>query len=167
MSLISDIALENSIKGKKPTPDESVIGFLANYKLDKLKKNSFRNDAFFQAPKNSAYKNDSINADFKRLKNYMSINENAGKYIKQHRYLLTLLFRILDKLKEYFPESDTTYSLRRTYSSEPRDNGVVLEIYTHKKSVDALKCLEKFEDDWWIDNLPPKSDNLVIDVMFE
>lgn len=76
--------------------------------------------------------------------------------------LLKLLKAARHKLDEYFPPTKTQYFVRRRFDN----NGLVLEIYTDLDFETALKQLDKFEDDWWLDNMPTDGYSLLIDVMF-
>ena len=76
--------------------------------------------------------------------------------------LLKLLRAARHKLDEYFPPTKTKYFVRRRFDN----NGLVLEIHTDLDFETALKQLDKFEDDWWLDNMPTEGHSLLIDVMF-
>lgn len=76
--------------------------------------------------------------------------------------LLKLLIAARRKLDEYFLPMETKYFVRRRFDN----NGLVLEIHTDLDFETALKQLEKFEDDWWLNNMPIDGYSLLIDVMF-
>lgn len=76
--------------------------------------------------------------------------------------LLKLLVAARSKLDEYFPPMETKYFVRRRFDN----NGLILEIHTNLDFETALKQLEIFEDDWWLDNLTTEGYSLIIDVMF-
>ena len=76
--------------------------------------------------------------------------------------LLKLLRAARRKLDEYFPSTKTKYFVRRHFDN----NGLVLKIHTDLDSETALKQLDNFKDDWWLDNMPTEGYSLLIDVMF-
>ena len=77
--------------------------------------------------------------------------------------LLKLLRAARHKLDEYFPPMETKYFVRCLYDN----SGLVLEIHTDLDFETTLKQLEKFEDDWWLDNLTTEGYSLIIDVVSE
>lgn len=92
--------------------------------------------------------------------------ENALKFLANRDDLLKLVQAARNKLDEYFPSNLTKYVLCRTYDPETQTEGLMLEIHTDQNFEDAMACLEQFEDDWWLDNMPTNGDKFVIDVVF-
>ena len=89
-------------------------------------------------------------------------DEGVLLYLKKRFHLVRLLNSAQKKLNAYFTDKKTWYFLRQTYSSD----GLVLEVHTPQNGETALAMLEKFEDEWWLDNMPVNSDKILIDVMF-
>ena len=92
----------------------------------------------------------------------MPLDEAIVNYLKKHESMVSLLVNVKRELKRFFLNEDLNYKLRFTYDS----NGLMLEVYSIKSCEEALSCLERFEEEWWIDNMPEPPDELIIDVVF-
>ena len=58
------------------------------------------------------------------------------------------------KLDEYFDPRITKYEMDTTYDPETGKRGLILEIHTNLDAEESMAALERFEEDWWLDNLP-------------
>ena len=92
----------------------------------------------------------------------ISFDERILPYLEKKIQLVNFLILAKKELNSYFTEENTWFFMRPTYSLD----GVVLEIHTSQDGVTALDTLEKFEDKWWINNMPVNSDKILIDVVF-
>lgn len=80
-------------------------------------------------------------------------------------YLTPLLGETADALKQYFP--DVRFALRRYV--DPEISGytrLVIEIPTKYSPKETLDRLDKFEDEWWIENEHKSKGNLTVNVEF-
>lgn len=92
----------------------------------------------------------------------ISFDERILPYLEKKIRLVNFLNLAKKELNSYFTEENTWFFVRPTYSLD----GVVLEIHTSQDGATALATLEKFEDEWWINNMPVNSDKILIDVVF-
>ena len=96
----------------------------------------------------------------------IAVEKEALGYLEKHEYLLELARVARNKLDEYFNPATTEYFLCRIYDPETREEGLMLEIHAAQDFEKAMANLEKFENEWWLDNMPTNGDKLIIDVMF-
>lgn len=96
----------------------------------------------------------------------VSVEEEAIPYLISHENIFSLVLDAKIKLDSYFDSKLTKYYLSRIYDPETQSEGLMLEIRTDQCFTEAMACLEKFEDDWWLDNMPTNGDKFVIDVVF-
>ena len=86
-------------------------------------------------------------------------------YLILNPYLTPLLGETADALKQYFP--DARFALRRYV--DPEISGftrLVIEIPTKYSPKETLSRLDKFEDEWWIENEYKSKGNLTVNVEF-
>jgi hypothetical protein len=86
-------------------------------------------------------------------------------FLKLNPYITPLLAETADALKGYFP--DVKFAIRRYV--DPEISGftrLVIEIPTKYSPQETLSRLDKFEDEWWIENEYKSKGNLTVNVEF-
>ena len=114
----------------------------------------------------SAERSPFATADLNDINKKIAIDSKAHTFLKKHPQLIPLINNAANKLAKYFTDSSTDYYLSLIYNPDTKAQGLCLEIYATLPFAKALSCLERFEDEWWLDNLPDNLDDLVIDVIF-
>jgi hypothetical protein len=77
--------------------------------------------------------------------------EEIEQFLSEHEYLWRLLFEIPGKVKKYFGE-DEKLALRMFHDPECIGcEHLVVMIKTSKTVDETLKCLDNFDEGWWID----------------
>lgn len=99
------------------------------------------------------------------LKRAVQFDDGIEARLRDNREALALLGRAIDRLKTYFP-ADTEYFLRATYDTNPNSKCVSLDIMTNCSYEESMAALDKFDDEWWLDNMPRRGDVLIIGVRF-
>lgn len=103
-------------------------------------------------------------AQINRLKQFVTFEDDADKKLAAKNFapqILPLLTETLDRLKKIFP-ADTEYSLSE--SPDPSDRGFVLDVWAHGDCKKIMTDLRKFDEEWWIDNMPEPADILIVEV---
>jgi hypothetical protein len=83
-------------------------------------------------------------------------------FLKEHSYLLPLVTEASAILGEYFVHP--TLSIEIHSDPELARSQLVLSIGTSLEIDQALRQLERFRQDWWLDQLGRTKGNLIIDV---
>ena len=65
------------------------------------------------------------------------------------------------KLDEYFDPKITKYVMDTSYDPESGSRGLVLEIHTNLDLEESVAALERFEEDWLLDNMPADFDFVI------
>jgi len=92
------------------------------------------------------------NSSFEVLASVYSIPDESGtrSFLTHHRDIASLLFGALPNIKTYFGESARA-EVRLIEDME--DNLKRLRVTVTSKSKDASDALDKFDEEWWLDNI--------------
>jgi hypothetical protein len=83
-------------------------------------------------------------------RNYMMPRDNSVQaFLNSHRVLSQLLLQALPRLRHRF--GDTVFALRTT-SDEYGWQNLCVDALWRGDAADAYTALDRFEDDWWVDN---------------
>lgn len=72
-------------------------------------------------------------------------------FLAEHKFLVLIINEALVKIEKYFGDGQ---KLVLEISIDPEDGSpdLLLLIQTEKKAVEALPILDKFDEEWWLDN---------------
>ena len=97
------------------------------------------------------------------LKKSVKLDDGIDKRLQADGEILDLISRAVEQLKKYFP-ADAEYVLRRTYDLDPNSNCLSLDVLNNRGYDESMAALDKFDDEWWLDNMPRTGDALIIDM---
>ncbi len=105
------------------------------------------------------YKTLQDNADFVQALNslrqfykFCEINSVSG-FLRRNRFLVPLLREIPEKIYDYFGK-EQKLALKVSFESDsPQSSELWILILTQLPAKDAFPILEKFDEEWWLENL--------------
>lgn len=86
-------------------------------------------------------------------------------FIDLHPFLVPLLFEAVGRIAQFFPEPQLSLEVVSDFEF-PDSSQLVLSIETTLSPDEALKRLDRFDDDWWLDAAREAEGGLCIDVEF-
>lgn len=86
-------------------------------------------------------------------------------FINLHPFLAPLLFEVVGRIAQFFPEPQLSLEVVSDFEF-PDSSQLVLSIETTLSPDEALKRLDSFDDDWWLDTAREAEGRLCIDVEF-
>ena len=87
---------------------------------------------------------------------------HAREFLRKNPDLSTLVSQAVEHLERYFP--DGRMHLRLLVDPEYGDEGLFLGVSTDLDDASALDALERFDQQWWTQNLHRSQASLVIDI---
>lgn len=92
--------------------------------------------------------------------------EEIEEFLSESRGLWALLYEIPGKVKKYFGE-DEKLALRIFNNPECLgDKHLMVIIKTSKEVDEAMKCLDEFDDEWWIDRADDFIHSITVDTEY-
>jgi hypothetical protein len=92
--------------------------------------------------------------------------EEVKNFLSKHRFLISLIEEIPSRIYNYFGENQKL-ALRVSFEPEyPNSSELWIEILTELSATDAMPLLEKFDEDWWLENLERANYKLNITLKF-
>ena len=88
------------------------------------------------------------------------------RFLKSNEHLRDLLIEARSVIRRFFPESDVRLELVQDYEGS-EDKKLVAYIETTLEPEEAIECLRRFDDDWWLDQLAKSKGLLCIDVGYD
>ncbi len=86
-------------------------------------------------------------------------------FVNLHPFLAPLLFEAVGRIDQFFPEPQLSLEVVSDFEF-PDSSQLVLSIETILSPDEALKRLDRFDDDWWLDAAREAEGRLCIDVEF-
>lgn len=99
----------------------------------------------------------------KELRQSFVLSESVVQFISKNSSIAILLIQAKEEIQKYF--SDELY-LETVFDPENGKESLFLGINTKIDINEALAKMDKFTDDWWLNNMHRAGGDLSIDVMF-
>ena len=80
----------------------------------------------------------------------------AERFLLAHGELIPYLFEIDKQIKRVFGESIVDVCLEHASDPEEDYEGLFVIVKTHLSPEEALDLLDKFDDEWFLDYVPPE-----------
>jgi len=152
---------KNSFQVKKKNNFESIVPLQTNiqeyrdsgYYLDSIsafaKNQSLTSEQIAESRAKAV--NDEINA--LRSKYEISNFEEVKNFLSKNRFLVSLLEEIPNKIYQYFGNSQKL-ALQVLYEPDSPDSSELwILVLTELSAKEARSIMDKFDDDWWLENL--------------
>lgn len=141
-------------------------------------------DSKFNSPSNSTYgfarnqsltpeqiaekQAESINSGINDLRSKFEITnfEEVKNFLTKNRFLVSVVEEIPSKIYQYFGSSQRL-TLQVLYEPDfPRSNELWIHILTELSAKEALPTLERFDEEWWLENMDKSDGRLNITLKF-
>lgn len=101
------------------------------------------------------------------IKNYNVSNiDDVKKFVEKHTFLIALLAEIPERVSNFFG-SVKGLDLRLISDKEFKDSSELsIRILTNLKAKDAMDILDKFDEEWWLDNISRAKNRINVSLEF-
>ncbi len=96
----------------------------------------------------------------------ISKTDEVKNFLSNNRFLIKLIEEISSKISQYFGVNQKP-ALKISYEPEfPSSSELLVEIRTELSAKEAMPLLEKFDEEWWLENLDKANYKLSITLKF-
>lgn len=147
---------DQNIPSKEPTYDFETSGYVLDSLSEIARQQSLSQE---QIAKSRAKEQDERISS--TIKNYNISNiDDVKKFIEKHTFLIALLAQIPERVSNFFG-SVQGLDLRLILDTEFKGSSELsIRILTNLRAKDAMDILDKFDEEWWLDNIT-QAENLI------
>jgi hypothetical protein len=109
-----------------------------------------------------------LNSDLELLNFFYEINDliELENFISENEFITVCAIDAVDEIKKVFGKVNISLKVIRIYE-ESYFEQLQIRIETKNSIEDSLELLDKFDDDWWIEQTPVVKDRLSVDILYK
>ena len=119
-------------------------------------------------PRQTTNNSHGVNSDLELLHYFYEINDliELENFIIENDFLTISTIDAVDEIEKFFGKVNLSLKILKIYE-ESYFEQLQICIETNRSIEDSLALLDKFDNDWWLEQLPIVKDKLSIDVIYK